>query len=74
MYEESEFVQKRVQQFAPASGKIKLAKTRTLLNSFIESCFNPDGGYKALEHLPNPGKQCEWCPFKKNKDLCPSGV
>lgn len=74
LYEESEFVQKRVQQFAPASGKIKLAKTRTLLNSFIESCFNPDGSYKSIEHSPNPGKQCEWCPFKKNKDLCPSGV
>jgi len=74
LYEESEFVQKRVQQFVPASGKIKLTKARTLLNNFIEECFNPDGSYKTVEHNPNPGKQCEWCPFSKNKDLCPSGA
>ncbi len=74
LYEESEFVQKRVQQFVPASGKIKLTKARTLLNKFIEECFNPDGSYKTVEHNPNPGKQCEWCPFSKNKDLCPSGA
>ena len=74
LYEESEFVQKRVQQFVPASGKIKLTKARNLLNKFIEECFNPDGSYKTVEHNPNPGKQCEWCPFNKNKDLCPSGA
>ena len=74
LYEESEFAQKRVQQFVPASGKIKLTKARTLLNNFIEECFNPDGSYKTVEHNPNPGKQCEWCPFSKNKDLCPSGA
>jgi len=74
LYEESEFIQKRVQQFAPANGKIKLTKARNLLNKFIEECFNPDGSYKTVEHNPNPGKQCEWCPFSKNKDLCPSGA
>ena len=74
LYEESEFAQKRVQQFVPASGKIKLTKARTLLNNFIEECFNPDGSYKTVEHNPNPGKQCEWCPFSKNKDLCSSGA
>jgi hypothetical protein len=74
LYEESDFVQKRVQQFIPASGKIKLTKARNLLNKFIEECFNPDGSYKTVEHNPNPGKQCEWCPFSKNKDLCPSGA
>jgi len=74
LYEDSEFAQKRVQQFVPASGKIKLTKARILLNKFIEECFNPDGSYKTLEHNPNPGKQCEWCPFSKNKDLCPSGA
>ena len=63
LYEESEFVQKRVQQFVPASGKIKLNKVELLLNKFIEDCFNIDGSYKETEHSPNPGKLCEWCPF-----------
>ncbi len=70
IWEESEFPQSRVQEFSPASGKIKIKKAVTALTQFIEECFEPTGEYKPVTHRTNPGKNCQYCPFNENKELC----
>lgn len=71
IFEKSEYVQKRVQRFEPSSGKIKLAKTRNRLNSFIEECFGKDGTFLDKKHEIRPSKKCKYCPFNNRKELCP---
>ena len=74
IYEDSEFPQKRVQEFSPASGKIKVSKAIKALNEFIEECFI-DNKYTEKEMEPNPSKfNCTFCPFKSDKSLCKVGV
>jgi hypothetical protein len=71
IWEESEFPQKRIQEFIPANGKTKMNKAKTALTSFIENIFNLDGSFKNTDHQPNPSKSnCMYCPFKNRKDLC----
>jgi hypothetical protein len=53
------------------SGKIKTKKALTLLNEFIEDCFDKDGEIKVKEYTKNPSKtSCGYCPFKDDKKLC----
>ena len=71
IWEQSEFPQKRIQQFAPAAGKIKMKKAKAALTKFIEDVFNIDGTFKSTDHQPNPDKSnCKYCPYKGKKDLC----
>jgi len=73
MYE-SDFALKRFQTYTPASGKIKTKKAITLLNSFIEDCFDKDGQYQVKEYTKNPSKtNCGYCPFKDDHKLCNRG-
>ena len=75
IWEESEFPQKRIQEFIPANGKTKINKAKNTLTSFIENAFNLDGSFKSIDHQPNPSKSnCMYCPFKNRKDLCPSSI
>jgi hypothetical protein len=71
IWEESEYPQSRIQEFAPPSGKIKVKKALSAFNNFIEQCFNSDGTYKNTEHPFTPNKNCQYCPFNDKKDLCP---
>jgi len=74
IYEDCDFPQKRVQEFAPASGKVKTNKATKALNEFIEKCFIGKE-YTEDEMLPNPSKfNCNFCPFKNEKSLCKVGV
>ena len=45
IFEGGEFVPKRVQQFRPASGKIKRGQVMSGLNRFVEEAFNDSGEY-----------------------------
>jgi hypothetical protein len=75
IWEKSDFPQKRIQEFIPAQGKIKLKKSKAALETFIESVFNLDGTYKSTEHLAIPSKSnCMYCPYKTKKDLCSQAV
>ena len=40
IWEESDFPQKRIQEFIPANGKTKVKKAKTALIEFIENTFN----------------------------------
>jgi len=71
VYEGGDFPQKRIQEFKPAAGKVKLNKSTKLLESFLLEAFNPDGTFKMapLEKKPNTWN-CRFCPFSNNQDLC----
>jgi hypothetical protein len=68
--EEAEFVQRHIQEFKPASGKIKIGKALNAMNEFISNCFQPDGIYKEIEHKATPSPfNCKYCQFSSN-NLC----
>ena len=71
VYVDGDYPQKRVQQFYPASGKVKLNKATTNLDEFIGKAFNLDGSYKDTIFGANPSKwNCTFCPYKENTELC----
>ena len=75
IWEESPYPISRIQEFTPASGKVKMNKATNTINSFIEEVFNLDGSFKTDPYQPNPGKwNCTFCPFRDRKDLCSVGV
>ena len=75
LYESEEYVIPRIQLFKPASGKIKMSRAEKAINEFIEQTFTKDGKHNEGQYLPNPSKwNCGFCPFKGNKELCPSGA
>jgi len=75
VWEESPFPISRIQEYTPASGKIKMSKATNTINSFIEEVFNHDGSHKDKVFEPNANKwNCTFCPFKDKKELCPSGI
>ena len=69
LYENVEFVQKRVQEFIPASGRNKTNKATKALSDFISDCFDSNGKIKDKEHPKFIGKQCDWCIFSE-KGIC----
>jgi hypothetical protein len=63
IWEESDYPQSRIQEFAPPSGKIKMKKAITALNEFMEHSFNIDGTYKDNTYPIKPNDNCKYCPF-----------
>ena len=75
IWEESEYPQKRVQQFVPANGKTKVKKSKAALDKFIEEVFNLDGSYKNTDHQATPSKSnCLYCQYKDKKEFCDKAV
>lgn len=75
VWEESPYPISRIQEYKPASGKVKMNKAMNTVNSFIEEVFNHDGSYKDKQFQPNPNKfNCMFCPFKDRKELCNTSV
>ena len=71
VYEEGDFPQKRIQEFKPAAGKVKINKSTQLLESFLLEVFNSDGTFKINELEKKPSKEnCRFCPYNNNQDLC----
>jgi alpha-L-arabinofuranosidase len=74
LWEQSEFVQKRVQQWVPPSGPIKTKKALAAISDFITTCFNQDGTLKETQKEKKPSDTaCRFCPFKDRADLCDRG-
>jgi hypothetical protein len=75
IWENSDFPIPRIQEFKPASGKVKLNKAYNAINEFIGEVFNADGSHNSRNHLPQPSAHnCRFCPFKNNKELCDKGL
>jgi hypothetical protein len=71
VFEEGDYPQKRIQEFTPASGKVKLNKAGQLLDGFLNEVFNTDGTNKQVDLEKRPSKHnCRFCPYKDNSDLC----
>jgi hypothetical protein len=71
VYEGGDFPQKRIQEFKPAAGKIKLNKSTQLLEGFLKQVFDSEGNYNMAELEKKPSKRnCHFCPYKNNQDLC----
>jgi hypothetical protein len=68
IFESDTYVIKRVQQFKPASGKVKLNKAAKSIETFIEQAFDRNG-FKDVDHQPKENNNCKWCPFHKTH-LC----
>jgi hypothetical protein len=66
-----DFPQKRIQEFRPAAGKIKVNKSTQLLEGFLNQVFLKDGNYNPIVLEKKPSKHnCHFCPYKNNQDLC----
>jgi hypothetical protein len=75
VWEQSDFPTSRIQEFKPASGKVKLSKAYNAINKFINEAFNDNGTHNTVKHLPNPSAfNCRFCVFKDNEELCNKGL
>lgn len=71
LYESEDYIIPRIQEFVPASGKVKMNKATRALDEFITKVFDQKG-YAEVDHQPtpdNPNNNCNWCPFHKTH-LC----
>ena len=74
LYENVDWVQRRVQKFSPASGKPSMNKVAKKLTNFIDEGFNDDGSHTTGELPPIPSKKaCRWCEFNQT-EYCIEGV
>ena len=70
--EDSDFPMKRIQTFAPASGKPSRNKIGQLLVEFVGTGFNEDGTHnKDVEYPAYKSSACKFCKYKDNEELCP---
>jgi len=69
------FPQKRITEFAPASGKPTRNKLASEIKSFVDSSFHADGAFNLdRNYVASAGKNnknCKWCEFKDQPDMCP---
>jgi len=69
------FPQKRITEFAPASGKPTRNKLARSIQSFVESSFKLDGSFNEDRQYPAVAgknkKNCKYCEFVDRLDLCP---
>lgn len=74
LYENTEFYQKRFQQYKPPAGRIKLSRAKIAVQTFIKECFAVKGDIIERPYDKNPSKwNCGFCPYKEDKKLCGAG-
>ena len=63
-------MQRRVQEFSPTAGKIKVGQAVSLMNKFISTAIDSKGQYIDKEYPTNPSKWgCNFCAFKEINNL-----
>ena len=73
LWEKAMFPQKRVQKFAPASGKPSMNKVNGRLLNFVNEAFTEDGKKKGDMVATPSKKSCKWCEFK-GTEYCEKGI
>ena len=74
LWENTDFPQKRVQKFVPASGKPSMNKVMNGLNLFLDVAFDDEGKHNTDKIFALPSKKaCKWCEFRKT-EYCSEGV
>jgi hypothetical protein len=70
------FPQKRITEFAPASGKPTRNKLTRSIEDFVSNSFHKDGEFnldrKYAAVAGKNNKNCKYCEFKDQPDLCPA--
>lgn len=75
IWENIEYNIGRIQEFKPASGKVKLNRATNAINNFIGEVFNMDGSYNSRNYQPMPSvHNCRFCPYSSQPDLCNKGI
>ena len=70
--EDSDFPMKRIQTFAPPSGKPSRNKVGTSLSEFMNTAFNEDGTYNLNTEYPAIASSgCKYCKYKDDESVCP---
>lgn len=71
----SEYPQSRIQEFSPAQGSISVKKAKTKFLDFVNKTFTLNGERNTEIIYPayagKEAKNCKFCPFAKNYELCP---
>ena len=74
LWENTDFPQKRVQKFVPASGKPSMNKVIKGLDLFLDVAFDNEGKHNTDKIFALPSKKaCKWCEFRKT-EYCSEGV
>ena len=74
LWENTDFPQKRVQKFVPASGKPSMNKVAKRLDLFLETAFTDEGKHNTDKIFALPSKKaCKWCEFRKTEH-CSEGI
>tara|TARA_Y100000310_G_scaffold81691_1_gene78245 strand:- start:1049 stop:1939 length:891 start_codon:yes stop_codon:yes gene_type:complete len=74
LWEKSDFPQKRVQLFSPASGNVSMNRTMKSFNKFISEAFDDEGKKLIKDYEATPSKNsCRWCEFNQTK-YCDKGI
>ena len=69
------YPEKRIQIFSPPSSDITLRRVKKDFMQFVNTVFKDGEINKDIEYPARPSKKnCQYCPFRTNKDLCPVGV
>ena len=75
LWKHTDYPQKRVQKFVPASGKPSINQVVKRLDEFMKECFTTDGEYNT-EHIYSKEaskKNCRFCDFNQT-EYCDAGV
>jgi hypothetical protein len=74
LWENTDFPQKRVQKFVPASGTVSMNRVMNGLDLFLENAFDDEGKHKTDKIFALPSKKaCRWCEFNQTEH-CSQGV
>ena len=73
LYENVDWPQKRVQTWAPASGKISMNRVGQRLGKFIDEAFDKEGKHRSNMIATPSKKSCRFCEFNKTEH-CSVGI
>lgn len=69
--ENTEYPVKHVVGFEPSHGKISIKRARERFQTFLNTAFDVDGNHREEQKATPSEKNCKWCPFNKDENLCP---
>ena len=73
LWENTDFPQKRVQKFVPASGTVSMNKVAKRLDTFMSEAFDDEGEHRD-DMIATPSKKaCRFCEFNQT-EYCNQGV
>lgn len=70
IYENTDFVIPRIQEFVPANKKKKVKDAYITLENFIKECFTPEAKYNLDRVYVKNTSACKYCPYNDKPELC----